>query len=207
MGTWLASPKGACTKAEPKPQQTGETCPHHVSVCLVALQRPSGFAKREVRLSQRASRLSKIPPVPRREGRWRISRCFQSALQQGGRPTPGGTCKAHPGSAARPLHCTTDGAPGTRQTPFPRSGVGGSARSTPGSKFPLRGTPGTRMAATSRHSQQQMGHGQGRERRMAGRERQLARCPGLPPRCLRREREVAPFPAQQPAASSHFPLC
>lgn len=82
MGTWLASPKGACTKAEPKPQQAGATCPHHVSVCLVALQRPSGFAKREVRLSRRASRLSKIPPEPRGEGRWRISRCEDMASSQ-----------------------------------------------------------------------------------------------------------------------------
>lgn len=134
-------------------------------------------------------------------------RGFQSALRRGGCPTHGSVCKAHPGSAARPLHCTMDAAPSTHQTPSPCSGVDGSARGTPGSKPPLRGTSGTRMATTAQHSWQQMGHGRGRERCTADREQHLSHCLGLLPCCLRREQEVAPFPAQQPTASSHFPLC
>lgn len=70
LGMWLTSQEVAWDKAEPKPQQAGDTCSHRVSMFLVALQGPSGFAKTEMRLSWIAFKFSKIIPAPPGEGRW-----------------------------------------------------------------------------------------------------------------------------------------
>lgn len=172
--------------------------PHHVSVCLVALQRPSGFAKTEVRLSWRAPRLTKIPPAPRREGRCHCEAMAPSQPRSRGAAQGMVVCARHVQGLMDPVQVR----------PHPR---GQGRAKVPGELLMANlfflippGQGQWQLQDTSPHK---MAHAQGRDPHSAGRELLLAHCLGLPPRCLRKEQEVAPFPAQQAAASSYFPLC
>lgn len=145
----MASPEGACTKAKPKPQAP---CP---SVPAWWLCKDDRALQRERRGSHGARPGSANPPCT--SGRGKVE-----DFPLRGR---GAVRKARPRAAAYPLPRTMH----PSRAPSPCSGVGGSARDTPGSKPPLPGTPGVRVAATARHGRQQMGCGRGRERATVGR--------------------------------------